>query len=299
MRLTNSMLVQNVTNNLYNNLARMNKLNTQLSSGKRINLPSDDPAAVARSLSLRAAVADTEQFTSNLADAKAWLQATDSALMGAEDVLRRVKELAVKGSNSATLSAEEQQAIADEVDQLIDQMVSIANTNHEGRFVFAGYQTLQEPFSRTGDTIASHGDDGAIEYRIGPQQILAANLDGREVFGADETTPDRIFKVLIEIKQHLENGDGGQVSGSLEELSSSLDNLLQYHSEIGAKMNRVELAGSHMSQLKVNYQQLQSENEDADMAEVIMDLKTSELVYRASLGAGARVIMPTLMDFLS
>ncbi len=296
MRVTNSMLVRNVTNNLYNNLERMDKLNRQLSSTKRISLPSDDPAAVARSLSLRAAVADAEQFEANLGDAKAWLVATDSALMGAEDVLRRAKELAVKGSNP--LSPEDQQAIAFEIDQLIDQMVTIANTNHEGRHIFAGHQTLSKPFSRSGDTITFQGDAGAIEYRIGPQQNLIVNLDGSSVFGTDETETNRVFKALIDIKQHLENGDASQVSKSLGELDAARDNLLKFHSEVGAKMNRVELANLHMSELKVNYKQLQSQNEDADIPGVIMELKTSELVYRAALGAGARVIMPTLMDFL-
>jgi flagellar hook-associated protein 3 FlgL len=296
MRITNNMLVRNVTNNLYNNLERMDKLNRQLSSTKRISLPSDDPAAVARSLSLRAAVADAEQFEANLGDAKAWLQATDSALMGAEDVLRRVKELAVKGSNP--LSPEDQRAIAFEIDQLIDQMVNIANTNHEGRHIFAGHQTLQRPFSRSGDTITFHGDNGAIEYRIAPQQQLSVNLDGSELFGADQTTADRVFKALIDVKQHLENGDSAQVSSCLRQIDAARDNLLKFHSEIGAKMNRVELAELHMSGLRVNYQKLQSENEDADIPSVIMELKASEMVYRAALGVGARVIMPTLMDFL-
>lgn len=298
MRITNNMLVRNVTNNLYNNMERMDKLNRQLSSTKRISLPSDDPAAVARSLSLRAAVADAEQFEANLGDAKAWLQATDSALMGAEDVLRRAKELAVKGSNGS-LSPEDQKAIAFEINQLIDQMVSIGNANHEGRFIFAGFQTTTEPFTRTGDTISFQGDDGKIEYRIGPQQQLTVNLNGQEVFGADETEADRIFKALMDLKQHLENGDGQKISTeTLKELDVARDNILRYHSELGARMNRVELANLRMGELKVNYKQLQSLNEDVDIPGVIMDLKMSESVYRAALGAGARVVMPTLMDFL-
>lgn len=294
MRITNNMLVRNVNRNIYNNLERMDKLNRQLSSTKRISIPSDDPAAVARSLSLRAAVADAEQFETNLSDAKAWLIATDSALRGAEDVLRRAKELAVKGSNP--MAPEDRQAIGYEIDQLIDQMVTIANTNHEGRHVFAGYQTLKPPFERSGDTIIFSGDDGNIDFKIGPQQQLTANLNGGEVFGVDEAEANRVFKVLIEVKQHLENGDSP--NSCLDEIDAARDNILKFHSEVGAKMNRVELAELHMGELKMNYQKLQSENEDADIPAVILDLKTSELVYRASLGAGARVIMPTLMDFL-
>ena len=299
MRITNNMLVKNVTNNLYKNLARMDKLNKQLSSGKLINLPSDDPVAVARSLSLRTAVSETEQFRKNLADAKSWLEATDSALLSVEEILNRAKELAVKGSNG-TLSPEDQQAISYEVDQLIDQLIGIANTSHEGRYIFAGHQTLKEPFTRTGDTISFNGDDGKLQYRIGPGQLLTVNLNGDDIFGANETDPGKIFKALVDLKQNLEAGDGEKISSeTLGEIEAARDNLLRYHSELGARMNRVELADLRMSELKINYQQLQSLNEDVDIAEVIMDLKMSETVYRAALATGARVIMPTLMDFLS
>jgi flagellar hook-associated protein 3 FlgL len=242
-------------------------------------------------------VADAEQFEANLGDAKAWLQATDSALMGAEDVLRRAKELAVKGSNS--LSPEDQQAIAFEIDQLIHQMVTIGNANHEGRFVFAGFQTTKEPFVRTDDNISFSGDDGKIEYRIGPHQQLTVNLKGQDVFGNNEAEPGKIFKALMDLKQNLENGEAQKISSeTLGELDLARDNILRYHSEVGARMNRVELANLQMGALKVNYKELQSLNEDADLPQVIMDLKMSEMVYRAALGAGARVVMPTLMDFL-
>ncbi len=298
MRITNSMMVKNVTNNLYKNLARLDKLNKQLSSGKSINLPSDDPVAVARSLSLRAVVAETEQFRANLADARSWLEATDSALLAVEEILNRAKELAVKGS-SGTLSPEDQQAIAYEVDQLIDQLIGIANTSHEGRYIFAGQQTLTEPFTRTGDNISFQGDDGKLQFRIGPGQLLTVNLNGQEVFGLNEAEPGKIFKALVDLKQNLEAGDGAKIGNeTLGELEAAKDNLLRYHSELGARMNRVELADLRMGELKVNYQQLQSLNEDVDIAEVIMELKMSETVYRAALATGARVIMPTLVDFL-
>ena len=148
MRITNKMMTNSVLTNINVNLHRLDKSQTQLSSGQRINKSSDDPAATAQLMAAKSALQSQEQYRNNMEDAMGWLDATDVALASANEVLQRARELAVYGSNG-TLPAQSMAALADEVDNLVGEMMQVANTNYAGRFIFGGSKTTQPPFEVT------------------------------------------------------------------------------------------------------------------------------------------------------
>ncbi|MGI6143945.1 MAG: flagellar hook-associated protein FlgL [bacterium] len=293
MRVTNSMLINNFLRNLNNNLARLERTQNRLATGKRISRPSDDPSGLAYSMGLRANLAALERYEKNVDTAQSWLEATDSALDSATNILHRAKELAVYGA-SETLDEQSREALAEEVGQLLEEMRQVANTNFAGRYIFAGNKTLEEPYPSSTD-FSYMGTETERQVEIGVNIVIPYSVTGDRVFGDGDTG---ILKTLQELQGALD-GTGELAPGDLlDDLDAGLDHILSIRAEVGARVNRLELVNNRLEDTHFSYTRLLSETENADIAETIIELKAQENVYLASLGAGARIIQPSLLDFL-
>ncbi|HHW39811.1 MAG TPA: flagellar hook-associated protein FlgL [Syntrophomonadaceae bacterium] len=301
MRVTNIMLANNLLRNMWFNMERLAECQDRLSSGKEIRRPSDDPVRVAASLALRSSLGEIEQYARNVDDARTWMEVTDDALASAIEVLQTARERAVAGANG-TLPQASRDAIAQEVKQLRDQLMQIANTNLGGRYIFGGTKTDKEPYvyENTSGTdingIKYQGNSGDIEYEIAPKISVCVNFDGQEVFG-DNNNKD-VFAVLGDLYSYLKKGETANISASIGDIDKLVDNLIARRGELGARENRMEMSADRLSQDQVQQTNLLSQAEDADIAKAIIDLKNQENAYRTTLAAGARIIMPTLIDFL-
>jgi flagellar hook-associated protein 3 FlgL len=299
VRVTQRLMINNMLRNYNHSMNKMNRLNMQLSSGTRINKPSDDPADLVTSLRLRTKLVQNEQFKKNVGDAISWVETAETTFNAMTQVLQRVRELTIKGANG-TNDEGELKAIADEISQLKDELGDLANTTLDDRYIFGGTRTMEKPYDPvTGQWL---GNSNTIDLEITENITMTVNFDGR-VFGVETDSPspmdNSIFSTLDKILDHLANENFAELSGSdLRELDQYINNLLSFRSEAGAKVNRLELVESRLEDMELNYTELLSENEDVDMARLIIDLKNQENVYRASLAAGARIIQPTLVDFL-
>lgn len=292
MRVTNNMMVANFLNNLSNNMREMDRIQQQLSTGKAINKPSDDPVNIIYSLRLNSSITETEKFLDNVASANAWLNTTDTALRQATDILQSVRELTVRGA-SDIISQASRDALAKEVAQLKEQLIQVANANHDGRFIFGGFKTTQPPFDALGNYTGSAVAD--IEYEIGVSIKMTVNITGDDIF----KLPVDTFQLLTDIENDLLAGNTANLSSlRIGELDQALDNIVARRAEVGAKMNRLEMTQSRLDEARINFSELLSSSEDIDTAEVITQLKMQENVYRTALASGARIIQPTLLDFL-
>lgn len=300
MRITQGVLINNMLRNYNKNMAKMDKLNTQLATGIRINTPSDDPAGLVTSLRLRTKLHQNEQYKKNVSDALSWMEIADSALNNYNSVLQRVRELTVEAANG-TNEPSSLKAIADELKQLKDEIGDIANTTLDDRYIFGGTRTMDKVYDKASGQWL--GNANPINYEIGENITLQVNLTG-EVFDVDFSTdpPElagSIFATLDKLIADVENGLYEEIGGAdLAKLDEHINNLLSYRSEVGAKMNRLEMVNSRLEDTEVNYTKLLSDNEDVNMAKVIVELTNQENIYRASLAAGARIIQPSLVDFL-
>ncbi len=299
MRVTNIMLANNLLRNMQFNMKRLAECQERLSSGKEIRRPSDDPVRVTTSLALRSDLGEIEQYTKNVNDAKTWMEVTDDALASAIEVLQTARDRAVAGAND-TLPQASRQAMAEEVKQLMEQMKQIANTNLGGRYIFGGTKTDQEPYveDTTSGVVNYLGNSGDIIYEIAPNISVCVNFDGHEVFGKNDINNKDVFAVLKDLYSYLNSGETANVSASIGEIDKLLDNLIARRGELGARENRMEMSADRLSQDQVQQTSLLSQAEDADIAKAIIDLKNQENAYRTTLAAGARIIMPTLIDFL-
>lgn len=299
MRITGNMIARNLVRNLNAHMRRQEELHHQLASGKRIRLPSDDPAGTSHSMRLHSDLQQTRQHRANLSSATSWLEATDSVLNEVGSALHRAKDLAVYGANGV-LPQEARDALASEVDQVLQHMVDLANSTYAGLYLFSGNKTLTKPYELTGGAVSSYaGDDGAREYEIATGVTLAVNVVGRDLFGDPGTGVDGIFGALIQLRDALEAGDLATIGGdALAKLDESLNALLEVRADVGARINRLQLAAARMHELELNVEQLIGDNENVDIARAIIDLKVSENSYRSALASGARIIQPSLIDFL-
>lgn len=285
--------------NLQRSNANMGKYMEQLSTGKKINKPSDNPVTAVRSMYYRSALNEVDQFKRNLEDGLSWMTTTDEALDQLTTVVQRVRELTVQGL-SDTNDTSARHAIAEEISQLKEHLGEIANSQIAGRYVFAGTDVKTPPFRANPDVADSQKEfrnvnQEKLELQVGQTNHIQINVLGTAVFNNDGA--GGIFKVLEGIVDHFNSPDGNE-SDHLDQLDNQINNMLKERSELGARMNRLELSTAKVESLEVSTTRLLSGEEDVDISKVIIDLKSQENVHSAALSAGARIIQPSLLDFL-
>lgn len=295
LRVTNNMLGIQLMRNLNNNMRRMDGLQEQLATGRRINKPSDDPVGITYSLRYRSELDANEQFQSNVDNIQSWLDYTDSSLNQANEVLQIIREKLVKASNGSNPS-DALASIKKEMIQYRGQLIDIGNAKLGGKYIFNGQKTDLQPYTDTNAATAST-DAFGIQMEATAGVKIPVNVTGNDVFGYAADT-DNIFKVLDGIMSDLDANNFSGLSSSIAEIDSRMDKLLSVRAEIGARTNRVELIGNRLSSLGINLETLQGKVEDADMAELITRLKIDESIYQASLSVGSKIIQPSLVDFL-
>jgi flagellar hook-associated protein 3 FlgL len=298
MRVTQSMLANNMLRNLSNSYERLGKYQEQLTTGKKITRPSDDPVVAMKGIAYREDLARVKQYQRNIGEVHNWIDSADDALDKVGLALQRVQELVVQASTD-TATSEDRKKIADEIDQIQKQIVDVANTKVGGKYIFNGADTINPLFvgypGETGFAVNGNQSDVLIEVFDGI--TLDVNIDGKSLFG-DQTTG--IIGMLNDLKTDLNdpNSTGKTISGYLSQVEAQQDALLSARSELGAKQNRVEMMENRLSTQEAITTKVMSNNEDIDYEKTITELISQESVHRAALSVGARIIQPTLVDFL-
>lgn len=296
MRITNNMITDRVLSNLNSNLERLATIQEQMSSGKTVSKPSDDPVYVSRIMRLQAVVQEQEKYQKNMEDAQSYVDNAEAALATVSEVLNRARELGIYGANGS-LDDSDRKALADEVDELIDEVIQVANSSFDGKYIFAGFETEDPPFSRQADdTITYGGDDGKMLWQIARGVTLAVNIPGDELFQSPGTN---VFDALVNLKSTLETGDLPALASScIQDLDAAVDHVLSERAVLGARSNRLAVAQDRAFTSTINMTELLSKLEDVDLAAASIHFSTAEAVYNAALATGAQVIKPTLLDYL-
>lgn len=295
-RVTHQTIQRSTLGNLQLNLDAMADLQAKMSGGKRITLPSDDPAGTSDALRLRAEKRAAEQYARNADDGNAWLTTVDSALQSSLTALRRARDLAVTGTNGA-MGPTSREALAVEVEGIRDGLIEQANASYLGRSVFAGTSDAGRAFSGSTGTppYTFSGTSGAtVDRRISAQTTVRVDADGAAVFGAGATS---VFALLDQVAATLRT-TGGDPSSHLDAIDAHMENMLTQLSDVGARQNRVMTAQVELKSTQQGLRTQLSSVEDLDLAEVILELQMQEVSYQGALGAAAKVLQPSLMDFL-
>jgi flagellar hook-associated protein 3 FlgL len=300
MRVTQSMLTNNSMRNLSSSYGRMGQLQDQLATGKKITKPSDDPVVAMKGMFYRSNLTSIEQYKRNLSELYLWMDNSEAGIDQANQGLQRVRELTLQGKNG-TLSDEDKKAVAVEIEQIKMDLVGVAETKVAGRYIFHGTDVGNSPIKdgNPADGNAPQVADNLTSATVGTYNVevsqgvsLKANINPGNVFS------QKLFDTVHNIQKALESGDTSTLDTELGNLDDVMETLSAERSELGARYNRLEMIDDRLGQQEVVANRILSDNEDADIERVITDLKTQESVHRAALGVGARIIQPTLMDFL-
>jgi flagellar hook-associated protein 3 FlgL len=307
--------------------SRMENLQAETATLKKLNRPSDDPVGAAKVLEVRTDKVNNEQFQVNARLANAFLDNTDHALEDISEIVMRAKEIAIGQSSNASSTPESRYGVAEEVNQLFQRAVATGNRRIGDRYIFGGFKTTQSPVDADGHYL---GDDGEMMVEIGREVFIGANLPGHEVFntnpggsadyrrmrqekddgstegptrrlaseGSEGPQNVNLFQQLKALRTGLLTGDMETIRGSLDAFDDLLGKVISLRSKIGSRVQSIAGNMSALERHNITNAQLTSTIEDADMTKVVSDLAKEETVFKSSLASSKHLIQPTLLDFL-
>ena len=298
-RITTQMTASMTLNDLQQSLNRLDTTQQQLSSGKKINQPSDDPYGTSQAMSLNGQLSSLNDYTNNITDGTAWTQQATTSLGDIDSMVQRVRELVVQASNG-TYTQSDLNASASEVNQLIDAVKQEANASYNGQYVFSGTSTGTAPY-QTGSTDTYQGGTGSVNRLIGPSTTLSVSTNISTLLGNGQASGDGgLLDTLRTIASDMQSGNTGAIGGAdLKNLDSNFGTLTQMEANVGAITNRLTLASTRIQQLQNSDTAALSNVQDADMATVAINFSTEQAAYSAALKAGANIVQSSLLDFLN
>lgn len=304
MRITDSFRFRTVIENLNRSREKMTDLQEQLATGKRINRPSDDPEAMSNAMKLRSILESNFQFQDNIQDAIIQLGAQEEALNQVYDILVQVKELTLEGaSDSITV----RDSLAQQMKLVLDNLFEVANSKFNGKYIFGGTETLSKPFTLNenvlkfnidGKIVDYRGNDGTINRKINEQTIIAVNVSGREVFDQSAGGGIDLFQMIFDLKKALENDDTSAINSKITDVNDSIEQTLKAFLKIGTRKQLVMFNDDRFISQNILVRAAMSNLEDTNFADTFINFKAEENALNAALSAGARVVAPSLLDFL-
>jgi flagellar hook-associated protein 3 FlgL len=290
-RVTENSVSGRVLANLQGNLSRLGKLQEQLSSGKAISRPSDSPTGTVSAMQLRQETRRIEQYGRNIDDGIGWLSTIDTALTSSLSQLRRVNDITLQGMSTGSIGPDAREALAVEVENIRASLLAVANTQYLDRPVFGGTTAGGMAYDASG---AYQGDAGQVMRTVGDGAKVRVETTGPEVFG---TGPNQLFTILDDIAKNLRTNPSA-LGGDQARLKTASTTIQSEVASIGARYNRLSVMQESGEQRLIELTSQRSEMEDIDLPNTIMELQLQQTAYQAALAATAKVIQPSLVEFL-
>ncbi|MDP9130292.1 MAG: flagellar hook-associated protein FlgL [Candidatus Binatota bacterium] len=301
MRITQQTISTQVTEGLQRSFQRLARTQEAVTSGRRINHLSDDPIGATRVLELRGFGQSLTQYEKNLNTALPAFEQADSVLDNVIDRLVRAKELALAMANDSN-SPDQRLQTSKEVRELLNQVLSLANTKVENRFIFAGFVNGTPPFSEGGGVVSYSGDSGEVLVQTSAASSIPMNVPGDKVFqGVGLGTGVDIFDICLDLESALQNNDISGASGirtQIGRLDVAVDQILRFRAEFGARVNNAQVAKDAIGIMKIQNDERRSQIEDADALAVYSDFARYQQAFQAALQSASQLIQPSLLDFL-
>lgn len=315
---------------------RMENLQVQASTLRKLNQPSDDPIGTAKVLEVRTDKVNNDQYQLNARMAETFLNNSDHALADLSEIAVRAKEIAINQASGPSSNEDTRIGVAEEVTQLFKQAIATANRRVGERYLFGGYKTLKPPVDPEGNYL---GDDGLVMVEVAKDVFMTMNVPGVDAFNTnprmsyegqgvygepirrpanekdskeaqraqDSTERNEpisnkenvnLFDELQSLRISLLTGDLEALRGGLERLDSIHSKLVSTRAKLGSRVQGLQSMSQAIERHNLTNATLTSQLEDADMAQVVSDLNKEETIFRSSLATSKRLIQPTLLDFL-
>lgn len=291
-RVTQRMLTQTSVDYLQLGLGRLAKVQEQLSTGRVLNRPSDNPTDVTAAMRLRGSIAQQDQYSRNADDGIGCLSQIDSTLGVVTDAVRRGRDLALQGANTGAMGPAAREALATEVDEIRAGLVATANATYLGRPVFGGVTGGPNAYDQSGNYV---GVPGTVSRRVADGVTVQVDVDGRDVFGDGASS---VFAELDALATALRAADTAAISTAIDELATRVNTVTTARTTAGTRLDRIERADAAAAEASQSLAASLSTLENTDLAKAAVDLQLQEVAYQAALSATSRVLQPSLLDFL-
>ncbi|MFO7838880.1 MAG: flagellar hook-associated protein FlgL [Desulfosalsimonadaceae bacterium] len=318
MKATLGMNYRTLSASLEDQSSRLYDLRQQSATGKKMNRPSDNPAAIRPLLNYRLRVDTTERYLNHISAAKGEMEVQDSSLDQVENIMASAKEATIAAKSGAA-NEQDRAAYADRIGQLFDELLQMANTRNSGKYIYAGYKESTAPFSVNTDyvpeaydtedastwAVSYQGDANAKSLEIAPEKRVQTSLTGNELFlgdaddnkAVDEDGTD-LFSVLKNTEAAIRAGDEAAMEESLARLEQGADQVRRLRGRMGNNAWRIDRANQYMSDAAIELKEVISGYEDANILEVFTELTQQETAFKAALNVTSRVSKLSILDYM-
>ena len=305
-RITQQSATMLMVANLNSSLSTLTQLQEQAASGKAINQPSDNPSGASQVMLFNSQIGRFQQYASNISDAQSWTDTASSALGSVIKALDNVQSDVLQGANGSANDTASNQALSAQVGSIKQQLLTLSATNYNGQYIFSGtYGTEPYPNASSSDYTYAGSQTAATRY-VAPGQSQAISVTGSQVFGSGNgagpagSSGSSVFAVLDQISQDLTSGNTSALSGTdLTNLKSWMDQAIQAQGDIGALGASLNTASTQVNNTVTSLQDQVASVQNANEAQVVSELDLAETSYQAALATTAKIIQPSLVQFLS
>ena len=306
MKISSTQYFAQTTQQLGDIQASLSKTQMQLSSGKKITKPSDEPDKAAVVSRLQSAIARQQSYQETLKTANTRLTTEETTLKSASDVLSRIKELSTQAA-SDTLGAQDRQGIALEIDTLREQLLSLANTQDaNGNYLFAGSRADQPAFGKDAQgRVMYQGDQARMQVNIGDSRRMNLNRPGSDVFVRAVRTDDKgvqsgvdFFQVLSDLSTAIRSSDHKAMTRGVSEVDVLQNGISEGVGQVGADHAVVDAQNGVLDQIVLQLKTSKSDVEDLDYTEAVTRMNRDELALQAAQSSFAKISQLSLFKFL-
>lgn len=299
MKTTQATVYRSLQNQIFKTQNSLIDLRMAAASGKRINKPSDDPSAIRPVLNARSQMQRCDRYLRTMGSASDRLDILDSHLDQIGNLMIRAQETTIAAGNGSA-SPEDLRNYADTIGHIKDELYALANSNVDGKYIFAGYAEDTQPFDTANDPPWTYeGHEDTLQLEIAPGETVKAGLTGDRLFlGQGLSGGLNLFQVLDNIQAALDAGDSKAALGNLTDLKGATEQVSRQRSQMGNIAARVENAQSHMEGTKIDMQEVLSRYEDVDIVGIITELLQQEQAFEAALNVTAKVSNLSILNYL-
>jgi flagellar hook-associated protein 3 FlgL len=300
-RITPAMVTATTLNDINSSLATLERTSDELSSGKTILEPSENPYGASQVIDLQSQLDGLSSYATNAQEGISWENTASGAMSNIANVLQTVRQLLVQTS-SGTYNQSDRESIATEVDQLTEAVKQDANTQYAGQYVFSGTKTTTAPYPQ-GAEDTYQGDNGTITRAIGPGVSVNIATNISTLLGNGQGAADgKLLDTLQTISEHLRGGTPEDItalgSGDLKSLEASIETLSQLQATAGSVTDQLQTATSRIEGLQITISASLANVDDANIAQTTIAYSNEQAAYEAALRAGASIIQESLLQFL-
>jgi flagellar hook-associated protein 3 FlgL len=301
MRVTTRMLHRSALSELQGVWGRMQKLQSQIASGRRIDKPSDDPSGTDRAMKARSDTRINNQYIRTLEESRRFVETSETALSQLVNISTDINTLAVQVADDS-YGPTTMASLAEGLNALLEESVSIANTDSAGTRIFGGQATRSDPFTTTRDEngriisvgSGARGTEENLQRQVNEHLLLTINLTGSDLFGEDL----EFFSDLIKLRDAASASDQEGARKLLSSLTDDLDRINLSQAVTGSLYNRIDGMVTWTEGQNLELEAVRSEYEDLDMVEAMMNYQNEQAVLQAALSTTGSMLQLSLVNYI-